>query len=376
MGFLAVGIITTLIGNVLPSFIRHWSLTDAQAGFLIAAQFSGSSLGTAFTSVLLPRFGFSRVLCAGFIAFAVGFSFLGLGTWLLGALSVFVYGFGYGLVNPATNLRSTQLPSRNMASAVSLLNFTWTVGAVACPFVVGQLLPRIGIRGIAISLSIITVILAGFHLFRHNSAPETRADRSTRPLAEWMHELAQAPSIALVSLFFLYVGTEVGVGNWVATQEKRMPGMGAVTLFLAPSFFYGFLLFGRGLSPVLLRRFSTNVMAIAGLISAALGAAIIIFALHPVLLYVGAAFAGFGCAPIYPILVTWLAQIFRQNSTWLSALFFGASGAGGAALPWLMGITASVTHSLRAGFVLPFVACVVMAFLAMRMRPQVSSARA
>lgn len=374
LGFLAVGIITTLIGNVLPTFIRHWSLTDAQAGFLIAAQFSGSSLGTALTSVLLPRFGFARVLSAGFIAFALGFSFLGLGSWLLAALAVFTYGFGYGLVNPSTNLRATQLPSRNMASAVSFLNFTWTVGAVSCPFFVGQLLPRIGIRGIAIVLTVSTLILAAFHAFRHRATPEARAERSTRPFAEWMRVLGQAPSVALILLFFLYVGTEVGVGNWVATQERRMLSASTTALFLAPSLFYGFLLFGRAISPLVLRRLTTKTVAFAGLISAALGAAVIILAQQPPLLYTGAALAGFGCAPQFPILVTWLAQIFRENATWLSALFFGASGAGGAALPWLMGIVASQTHSLRIGFALPFIACVTMAALAVRLRPQMFEA--
>jgi MFS transporter, FHS family, glucose/mannose:H+ symporter len=370
IGFVAVGIITTLIGNVLPTFIRHWSLTDAQAGFLIACQFAGSSIGTALTSVLLPRFGFSRVLCAGFLSFALGFTFLGVGPWLLAALAVFTYGFGYGLVNPATNLRATQLPSRNMASAVSFLNFSWTVGAVSCPFVVGQLLPRIGVRGIAITLTVTTLLIAAFHFSRHNASPEPAAAKSTRPFAEWMHELAQAPSVSLVLLFFLYVGTEVGVGNWVATQEKRMPGNSSIVLFLAPSFFYGFLLLGRGLSPILLKLFSTRFLAISGLINAALGASIIVFAQQSAWLYVGAAFAGFGCAPQYPILVTWLAQTFRENATWLSALFFSAAGAGGAALPWLMGIVASQSHSLRVGFVLPFAACVTMIFLANRARPK------
>ena len=374
IGFVAVGIITTLIGNVLPSFIRHWSLTDAQAGFLIAAQFTGSSIGTALTSVLLPRYGFSRVLCAGFFAFALGFAFLGVGPWLLAALAVFVYGFGYGLVNPATNLRGTQLPSRNMASAVSFLNFSWTVGAVSCPFVVGQLLPRIGIRGIAISLTITSLIIAAFHFFRHNASPEPAAARSTRPYKEWMLALSQAPSIALFLFFFLYVGTEVGIGNWVATQEKRMPGMASTVLFLAPPFFYGFLLLGRGFSPLLLRIFSTKVMAVSGVISAAFGAALIISAHQPTMLYAGAAFAGIGCAPIYPILVTWLAQIFHENATWLSALFFGGAGVGGAALPWLMGIVASQAHSLRLGFFLPFVACLIMAFLTFRVSPRSASA--
>jgi MFS transporter, FHS family, glucose/mannose:H+ symporter len=371
LGFVAVGIITTLIGNVLPTFIRQWSLSDSQAGFLIAAQFTGSTLGTLLTSVLLPRFGFARVLFAGFLSFAAGFAFLGLGPWYLAALAVFVYGFGYGLVNPATNLRGTLLPSKNVASAVSFLNLSWTVGAVSCPFVVGQLLPRIGVRGIAITLTIISVVVAALHFRRHSEAPEATSERPTRPLSEWMRNLALAPSVSLFLIFFLYVGTEVGIGNWVATQEKRLPGGATIVLFLAPSFFYGFLLLGRAVSPLLLRRLSTSLISQVGLVSASIGSLIIILSHNPHWLYVGAAFAGLGCAPQYPIFITWLAQMFGKNSTWLSALFFAAAGAGGAALPWLMGIVGGQTGALRFGFVLPLIACVVMMFAAVRSHPRI-----
>jgi FHS family glucose/mannose:H+ symporter-like MFS transporter len=374
LGFVAVGIITTLIGNVLPTFIRHWSLADSQAGLLIASQFSGSTLGTLLTSVFLPRYGFARVLGAGFLAFAAGFAFLGMGPWVVAAFAVFVYGFGYGLVNPATNLRGTQLPSKNVASAVSFLNLSWTVGALSCPFVVAQLLPRIGVRGIAILLTIVTAVVAALHFRRHASAPESPSGRPTRPLSEWVQNLAQAPSVSLVLIFFLYVGTEVGIGNWVATQEKRLPGGARSVLLLAPSFFYGFLLLGRALSPLLLRRLSTLLISLAGLLSAGLGALLIVLAHHPDGLYAGAALAGFGCAPQYPIYVTWVAQIFGKNSTWLSALFFAAAGAGGAALPWMIGIVGSQTNSLRLGFILPLVACVLMVLFALRSYPRTHKA--
>jgi FHS family glucose/mannose:H+ symporter-like MFS transporter len=369
LGFVAVGIITTLIGNVLPTFIREWSLTDSQAGFLIGAQFSGSTIGTLLTSLLLPRFGFGRVLGWGFVSFALGFAFFGFGPWYVTALAVFVYGFGYGLVNPATNLRGTQLPSKNMASAVSFLNLSWTIGAVSCPFVVGQLLPHIGVRGIAIGLTVITCVIAAFHFVRHSNAPEVVSERPTRPFSEWMRNLRAAPSVSLLLIFFLYVGTEVATGNWVATEEKRLPGGSTIVLFLAPSFFYGMLLFGRAISPLLLRRLSTRFLSLTGLASAALGLLIIILAHQPVPLYVGAAFAGLGCAPQYPIFVTWLAQTFGNNSTWLSSLFFGAAGAGGSVLPWLLGVVGTQTGSLRAGFVLPLLACVGMILCALRCYP-------
>lgn len=370
VGFVAVGIVTTLIGNVLPTFIRHWSLRDSQAGLLIAAQFAGSTLGTLLTSVLLPRFGFSRVLGAGFVSFALGFAFLGMGPWLIGAVCVFVYGFGYGLTNPATNLRGTQLPSKNMATAVSFLNLSWTIGAVSCPFVVAQLLPTVGIRGIAIAVTFVTCIIALFHFNRHLASPETAAERPTHSASEWMHYLRQAPSISLILVFFLYVGTEVGTGSWVATQEKRLHGTSPIVLFLAPSFFYGSLLLGRAISPLLLKRFTTLTISLAGLVILGFGATMVILSVHSNWLYLGAACAGFGCAPQYPIFVTWLAQTFRKDSTWLSALFFAAAGAGGTVLPWLMGIVAAQTTSLRLGFILPLAAALLMMLFAFRCHPR------
>jgi MFS transporter, FHS family, glucose/mannose:H+ symporter len=374
IGFVAVGIITTLIGVVLPTFIHRWSLADSQAGFLIAAQFSGSTIGTLLTSMLLPRFGFARVLGAGFFAFGAGFIFLGVGPWMVAAISVFVYGFGYGLVNPATNLRGTQLPSKNVASAVSFLNLSWTIGAVSCPFLVAQMLPRVGVRGIAIFLAVTSFLIAALHFRRYSPLNEAAVERPTRPVSDWLQHFGRAPSISLLLIFFLYVGTEVGTGSWVATQEKRLPGGATTVLLLAPSFFYGFLLLGRAVSPLLLRRFSTISISIAGLVSAAVGSALIILAHDPRSLFAGAALAGLGCAPQYPIYVTWLAQTFGKNSNWLSALFFAAAGAGGAAMPWLMGILGAQADSLRIGFALPLTACVLMIFFAIRSYPRARTA--
>jgi fucose permease len=76
-----------------------------------------------------------------------------------------------------------------------------------------------------------------------------------------------------------------------------------------------------------------------------------------------------GLAPQYPIFVTWLAEIFRQDSSWIGALFFGAAGLGGGAIPGLVGVVSSTTHSLRAGFFIPLVISFIMMFLVFRARP-------
>lgn len=366
ISFVLIGVITTMLGPVLSSFIHHWALSDAQAGFFFTTQYFGSFLGVGLTSLLLPRLGFSKVTAVGFLSFIIGFSLLGVGPWSLAAIMVGINGFGYGLANPAINLRGTQIPSSNTAAAVTFLNFSWSVGAVLCPFLVGFLLPNIGIRGLSVTLALFSLVLCILHFLRPS---ETLPVRPAHPLADWVKHLRYPPAIPLLLLFFIYVGVEVAVGGWVATFEKRLSGMDGRVLAPAPSYFYGFLLLGRGISPLALRRIPQVIISVGGLILATSGAAVIAVSGAPATLYVGAAMAGFGLAPQYPIFVTWLAAIFREDSNWLGALFFGAAGLGGALLPWLVGIVASESHSLRAGLYIPLVSTVLMIFLALRARP-------
>jgi MFS transporter, FHS family, glucose/mannose:H+ symporter len=371
LSFILIGVITTLLGPILPSFSLRWSLTDAQAGFFFTSQYFFSTLGVVLTSVLLPRYGFSKVSAAGFVAFFLGFSFLGLGPWYVSALMVGIVGFGYGLTNPAINLRATQLASKNTAAAVTFLNFSWSIGSVICPYLVHVLIPAIHLRGFSLLLVAGSLVLMFLHLSTRKAAP---AERATHPLADWLAHLRLPQAPPLLALYFFYVGTEVALGGWVASYETRLPGIAVITHVIAPSFFYGALLLGRGIAPLVLRHLSEISVSVGGLLLATVGAAIIAASNTPHILYLGAAIAGMGLAPQYPIFVTWLAAIFKQDSTWIGALFFGAAGLGGGALPWLVGIISAVTHSLRAGLFVPLAVSFLMIFLVLRARPTAAAA--
>jgi|HubBroStandDraft_1064217.scaffolds.fasta_scaffold79698_1 MFS transporter, FHS family, glucose/mannose:H+ symporter len=369
LSFILIGVITTLLGPILPSFSHRWSLTDAEAGFFFTSQYFFSTLGVILTSVLLPRYGFSKVSAGGFVAFFLGFAFLGLGPWYISVLMVGISGFGYGLTNPSINLRATQLASKNTAAAVTFLNFSWSIGAVICPFLVRAALPTIHIRGFALCIAACSFLLIFLHLSIRNAPAAGHAARATHPLSDWIAYLRRPQAIPLLSLYFLYVGTEVAIGGWVASYETRLPGIRTITLVIAPSVFYGALLLGRGVAPLGLRRVSEVSASIFGLLLATLGGGIITFSNTPHILYLGAAIAGFGLAPQYPIFVTWLAAIFKEDSTWVGALFFGAAGLGGGVLPWLVGIISATTTSLRAGLVVPLAVSFLMVFLVLRARP-------
>jgi len=368
-GFVLIGISMTMLGPVLPYFTNRWTLTDGQAGLFFSTQYFGSFLGTLLTSSFLPRFGFSKVISLGYLCYALGFVFLGLGPWYFSAAFVAIYGIGYGLANPSVNLRATQLPSSNIAAAVSLLNFSWGIGAVSSPFLVAFFLGHLSLRALALALTACYVVLCLVHFSRKDGALRTETQQK-RSLAVWRDTLRPSPWISLALLFFFYVGIEISVGGWVALDEKRLAGITTAKLAAAPAFFYGFLLLGRFLVPFELKLFSQRQICLAGLFLIAAGVSLVATASSPLLLYIGAALAGFGSAPQYPIYVTWLAAIFREDSTWLAALFFGAAGLGSSIIPWLVGVIASQTHSLRCGFFLPLAAALLMIPFVLRACPK------
>jgi FHS family glucose/mannose:H+ symporter-like MFS transporter len=370
-GFVVIGIITASLGPLIPVYTRTWGITDAQAGFFFPAQYFTSLFGVIATSWLLPRFGPEKVLGAGFLFLTLGMGFLGISPWFLTATCVAVNGFGYGLANPTTNLRGTQLPSKNVAAAVSLLNFSWGVGAVACPFLVGALVPWIGIRGFGICVAVFTLAICGMHFFRHVPVPDMPLETPKHSLADWKKKMKVTQAVPLAFLFFLYVGTEASFGGWVGALEKRLPTGGHLSaLAIAPSVFYGFLLLGRGVAPLALRRYTTLTISIAGTAMSCVGGSAIALAQTKVVLLSGVAAAGLGCAALFPIFVTWLADIYHEDANWVGALYFSASALGGSFLPQLVGIIATKSHSLRVGILVPLAASLGMIFLSLRARPE------
>jgi MFS transporter, FHS family, glucose/mannose:H+ symporter len=369
LGFVLIGVSMTMLGPVLPYFTHRWNLTDGQAGLFFSTQYFGSFLGTLVTSWLLPRLGFSKVISAGYFCFALGLACLGLGPWFFSTLFVAIYGTGYGLANPSVNLRATQLPSSNVAAAVSLLNFSWGVGAVSSPFLVAFFLGHLSLRALASLLAVCFVALGVAHFVQKEDPAAAMRTPPKRPFAVWRATLRPAPWISLALLFFLYVGIEISVGGWVALDEKRMVGFNPAKMAVAPAFFYGFLLLGRFVVPVALKYFSQRTVSLGGLLLATIGVALVTIADSPLVLHLGALLAGFGCGPQYPIYVTWLAARFKDDVTWLAALFFGAAGIGSSLIPWLVGVVASQTHSLRFGFLLPLASALAMIPFALRACP-------
>ena len=352
-GFVLIGIPTVIIGPILPVFISRWSLDDSQAGFFFTVQFASSLCGVWIATALTHRRGYRPPLVLGYVLTGAGLALLNAPTHAQALIATALFGAGYGTVTPPTNLSAAESGGERSAGLVSLLNFAWGIGAVACsPLILLALRHRL-LTPLLLTVAIGAVLLAGcFLAVTFPADPHRNASESSTAPAIPIPALAI--TIAVSSLFFIYVGTETSVGGWAAEHTKRLAGHASSLATIAPMFFYGGLTAGRGLAPLALMRVRENRVAIAALLTAALGIAIVIAAASQRVAIVGLVIAGIGCASIYPIYISWFSKWYGPAARRLGGIVFSLASLGGSALPWLVGFVSKQSGSLRIGLLIPF----------------------
>jgi len=361
-GFILTGFPTIIAGPILPTFISRWNLTDSQAGLFFTVQFAASLAAVWITTGLTAWRGYRPGLVIGYALTGVGLALLNAPTHGIALLAVAFYGMGYGLVVPPTNLAGAEAGG---AGVVSLLNFAWGIGAVAC-----APLLSISLRHHSLTMFLWILAIAGFALaagFLFVPFPERQHSDSTVETSR-----AAIPpvntTIAVAAIFFLYVGSEAGLGGWAAEQLKRLVGHTTALTTMTPLFFYAGLMVGRGLASLLLPRIGSLRFIIAALSLAIVGTVIVIITRSPNVAIAGFTIAGLGCSTIYPIYISWFSHWYGPAARRLGGVVFSMASLGGSALPWLVGFVSTKANSLPVGFLVPLAGVFVMAALVTLLR--------
>lgn len=360
LGFVLTGIVTTLLGPLLPVLSAKWNLLDFQAGYLFTSQFVGSMAGVGLSSVLTPRLGFRRTLALGFALVAIGLTTLDLSTWMIGLASVFGYGMGLGLTIPTTNLLVAELYAGRRAAALNILNFAWGIGAAGCPA-----LAALAFRAHHMSVFFFSLVAATafvvFSIFRNawidtkDQPPAVEAARS----GGWRVLPLRLIGVLAV-LFFFYVGAENSLSGWAATYAKRLSLHAGTVWMLVPSCFWAALLLGRAVAPALLRHLADVTLMVLGLLLAACGIAVVVGASTLFEVFLGVTISGLGMASVFPIAIAALSHYLGVTATRVGGAMFALGGLGGATLPWLVGFLSTKYESLRLGLAVPLVSVLVM----------------
>src|SRR6266576_1745544 len=355
-GFVLSGIATTIVGPMLPIFIRRWSLDDGQAGLFSTIQFLAALGGTLASSAIAAWWGYRPALVMGYALMGGGLASLNADTHAQALAATAAFGLGYGLITPGTNLFVAELGGAKSASLLNQLNFAWGAGAMICSPLIALALKRDGLGilllGTAVfgGVLVLGLLFVSFGMQKHDVNTAGAASAS----------IGLGVTIGLAAMFFIYVAMENGIGIWSAEYAKRLAnGITGMTT-LAPMFFYAGLTSGRAAAPLFLRHLAERKIVLGALSLAAAATALLIASRSLPIATATVFLAGLGCASVYPIFIAWLSRWYGAAAKKIGGILFALASLGGSAGPGLIGAVSKYSGSLHVGLLVPLAGAIVL----------------
>jgi fucose permease len=348
--FALTGAATTLLGPLIPLWIKRCSLSDANAGLLVAAQFAGGFIGSLFANHNLRTSIF-----LGMPLIALGLGAFAFASCPLSYLCTACYGVGLGLTMAAINLIVASGQSGRRAYSLTLLNFLWGAGALVSPVLVEWARRHQIVSWSVLGLGLVSFILWLIIIFGGFSPPA----QETHAGSNWY-----SPALLLFGiLFFLYVGVETSMGDWTALYATRMQHVNDSIAASSVGCFWLALLAGRLMNAALLRRVPEPVIYWLSLALALGGISIYLFSHSSLQVLFGAAVTALGLAPIFPLMLSFASDslLAHRHSGWV----FASASLGGALVPWLTGQASASFGSLRVAFLVPASAAALIVALSL-----------
>jgi fucose permease len=353
---------TTMLGPILPVLSGTWHLHDAQAGTLLAAQFFGAFLGGVTVGhnarrVLLRA---ATTSACGLAAFA--WSTTHANGMMLAIAALLLAGFGIGHMVAATNIIGGQLPADHRGRNLSLLNFSWSIGAILSPVLAASVLPFVPLQYLLGTLALLFTC-AGLAVYLHLDHPAEEAAAAT------LHGSARSVILFFSTMLFLYGGVETCMNGWLTTYILRYGDHTLRGSQLSMSLFWIALISGRALTAAALSVISERSLLRLGLGATTLCIACLLHAEGPLALTTCAVLLGLSMSPFFPICFSILMGHAPRAQQ--AGLVIAVSGIGAALFPWLAGLLSTHTGSLHIGLIVPLLAAaalLTMSFLLPRLQ--------
>ena len=351
--FVLTGLGTAMLGPLLPLLARKWHLLDSQSGLLLLAQFCGSFLGGAMMNWRLKR-----GLLLGVAASATGLAGFAVAPGLgIACAFLFVAGFGLGHSITAVNILAGQrFAAKGRASALSLLNFFWSFGAMLAPLLAGWLTPRFVLPHLLLGFAGLFAA-CGFGLIfeMRGGIDDVRAqgELQSRPSG-----LSGSVLLFFMAMLFLYGGLETCLSGWLTTYALRYGDRTLLISEYTTMLLWMSLTAGRAISAALLRRLRERLVWRVALVASVLLTAALAMAHSAVGIAAATILLGLSLSPWFP--VTFSLLMGERPRARQAGLVIAVSGLGAAALSWLMGVISTRSGSLERALLVPFFAALIL----------------
>jgi fucose permease len=338
--FVLVGLGAGVGGILIPAQIADYGVDEATIGITFFTSSAGFMVAGATAGALLHRVSIRVALAIGGATYIVAaFAMAARPPFAVLVAVQLLAGYGTGILESILNVYLTQLP--RPATLLNRLHAFFGVGALLGPLLAAGLLQYLPWTAVWLVLGAVAVPLtAGFLIVYPRTTPPAAHPDTPRPSGA-LGEALRRPVIVLASVFLsVYVGLEIGVGNWGFTflvQEHGEPSL--VAGYTISGYWLGLTLGRFLISPAATRAgMSPATMATACLAGVTAGAALIWAAPIAAVATAGFVLLGFFLAPLFPTAMAVVPDLVEPRLVATAiGVMNGVSVVGGAGLPWLAG---------------------------------------
>lgn len=336
-GMLLFGICFITLGSVTIHLKAKFGFSDLQIGSLFAILPLGIITGSLFFGPVVDRNGYKWLLFASSLALAIGFYGIGNATSIhLLRLAVFVFGFGGGAINGATNALVSLISDTNKVANLSLLGVFYGIGGLGMPLVLSSLSKVASPEQIVTFVSVLALVIGLILLMLRYPPPLQSTPISLRQAASvFKSKLA----LLITAFLFLQMSLEAIVNNWTTSYLTGFRGITEENALLGLSFFVGGITLMRIVVGGVWRNASEKTLMITALLLLLIGS--LSFLQHSVwLLYPGLILFGAGIAIGFPLMLGMIGSLFQEIAGTAFSVVIVIGLLGNLGLNYLMGFIA------------------------------------
>lgn len=350
LAFFFNGLMTMMMGSLLPDLKATYHLTDTQAGLMLSGHSAGNLLA-CFLSGLLPLWLGKRKSITMLVALAaMGFAMMlvsGNPLWLL--IGFAFTGVGRGSISNFNNT-TVNVTTGGSPAALNLLHSVFAVGAILAPLVF-LLAGRLGGWYAAAGLIAVLGAVVAFH-FSRLQLPDDQPDRRDVTQRSMVF-LKNRTFMILAGMMFFYLCVEYAINGWLVTYLQNKPlllaqfaaqsgdAQTALTTYsqAMATLLWSVILAGRLTNAALVRKWPQKRLMMLDSIGVALFFGLFLLGNRVGLVTLAVAGLGFCMAGICPMIFADASYITNRYPMGLSTLL-AIGFLGGILMPVLVGVLA------------------------------------
>ncbi len=333
LSFIIMGATTAASGPSLPSLAKNTSSGLDRISLIFVLGSLGYLIGSYFGGRAYDRIPGHKLIAGVLLVIGTVSALIPVANTLTALLLfMFLSGLATGVLDVGCNILLLWTHGEKAGPFLNGLHFFFGVGSFTAPILLAKVLLSTGsIHWLYWSIAIACLPIAVWFWFLPEPSISMHADK------EKSGSFPVIPVLFCVILFLLYVGLELGFGNWVYTYALTL-GLGTtITAAYLTSAFWGCFTLGRLIGVWVSTRARSQTILFMDMIGCGVSTIVIMaWKDSNLALWIGTIGLGLSMASVFPTILMLAGERMKITGT-ITGWFLAGSGIGSMLLPWLIG---------------------------------------